>query len=69
MICRLIGDDQLRLQDKMTEIKEQYQEANDAFDKIVDWKEMYEDPRLYCHYMLEKKNSGIRSSLILGNLY
>jgi len=32
----------------MTEIKEQYQEANDSFDKIVDWKKMYEEPPVIC---------------------
>jgi hypothetical protein len=37
-------NDQRRLQDRMTEIKEQYQKANDAFDKIVDWQKLYRDP-------------------------
>jgi hypothetical protein len=36
--------DQLRLQDKITEIQGQYQEANDAFDQILKWKELYETP-------------------------
>jgi len=37
-------DDQLRLQDKIVEIQGKYQQENDSFDKILNWKEMYKAP-------------------------
>jgi hypothetical protein len=30
-------DDQTRLEDQMEEIRDKYQKAQDAFDRIVDW--------------------------------
>jgi hypothetical protein len=37
-------DDQLRLEDQIVEIKDQYQKVNDAFDRIIDWQGVYKDP-------------------------
>jgi hypothetical protein len=37
-------DDQLRLEDQIAEIRDQYQKENDAFDKIVDWQGVYKNP-------------------------
>jgi hypothetical protein len=34
-------DDQLRLEDQIEEIRDKYQNPDDAFDRIVDWKGLY----------------------------
>jgi hypothetical protein len=44
MIYRRERDDQIRLEDQIDEIKDIYQKANDAFDRIIDWQGVYKNP-------------------------
>jgi hypothetical protein len=37
-------DDQLRLEDQMDEIRDQYQKESDVFYKVIDWYVLYTDP-------------------------
>jgi hypothetical protein len=43
------------LQDSITEIQGQYQEANDAFNQILKWKEFYEAPTTLQLYARKEK--------------
>jgi hypothetical protein len=53
---QIYQDDQLRLEDQIAKIRGQYQQENDAFDKIVDWQGVYRNPpsTLPCYSRKEK---------------
>jgi hypothetical protein len=60
--------DQLRLEDQIEEIEEQYQKASDSFDRVIDWQGVYKYPLTHYHYTPRKRNLKTKSSLIHGSL-